>query len=186
MRRKKGGEWVYKRFRIDAHRPDLPRFCGLTTIFRVLHRVRFSQGHTPEHRLVEVPPTITSLHLLRALNPDLTPTQLLNLVAISAESDEPGQPPAEGSDALQQDEGDSMAYEEEAPRGPSIFRMPWSRGPRPGTEATARWPSPSAPPGSEGPYHRDVSEEGSDHTVVNGTDRTPSPGAEPRSNDDER
>lgn len=41
---------------------------------------RFNQRHTPNHRLVQVRPRLTSLHMLRAANPELSFDQLMSLV----------------------------------------------------------------------------------------------------------
>ena len=52
-------------------------------------RGRFNQNHTGEHAMREVAPAPTVMHFLTAAHPDLTPAQILDLVARQARS-EPG------------------------------------------------------------------------------------------------
>jgi hypothetical protein len=112
---------------------------------------RFNQRHRPEHRLEVARPRLTSLHMLRAANPDLSFDQLMRLLEISAarddegEGDGDGEGEEEGEEGEEGGEGVDAAAEGQEEADPEV-PMPRSRGPRPAAVPGAEWPSPSAPP----------------------------------------
>ncbi|KAL6781835.1 CGL103 [Auxenochlorella protothecoides x Auxenochlorella symbiontica] len=57
---------------------------------------RFNQSHEPGHTMEEVRPRSTWLHLLQGLNPDLSPGQLLGMLAL-AQGEEPEEATEDGT-----------------------------------------------------------------------------------------
>lgn len=123
---------------------------------------RFNQRHLPDHRLEMVLPTMTKLHFLKAIHPELDYDRLLSLIEMAWEQSDgerdndtaeqdvgvqggqsggrQGTATGEGEPLEQethgQDGGESM--EEDVPP------MMHQRGPRPSYDPQAEWPSPAA------------------------------------------
>ena len=71
--------------------------------------------HQPSHKMEEIRPRITSLHLLKAANPDLTMDQLLNYLNLSIERSESRQE-TDNSQAMEQEQQQLDELEEEPDR----------------------------------------------------------------------
>ncbi|KAL4524850.1 hypothetical protein Ndes2526B_g07038 [Nannochloris sp. 'desiccata'] len=126
---------------------------------------RFNQRHTPEHKMELCRPRLTSLHMLRAANPELSFDQLMYLLQVSGEREEEddqvdqGHQGGEGGQGeggenggegvgrenagARQQEGEDSEEEVEVEVENDI-PIPHGRGPRPIQDPSAQWPSPSS------------------------------------------
>lgn len=118
---------------------------------------RFNQRHGPEHTLELVSPTMTKLHILKAVHPELDFDRLLSLIEMAwqddgdqPEDDQPGSSgvPAQSEEMLTaQDPADAVTTEEGSEDGlGEVSQQPMmrARGPRPTFDPHAEWPSPAA------------------------------------------
>lgn len=132
---------------------------------------RFNQRHTPEHKMELCRPRLTSLHMLRAANPELTFDQLMYLLQVSAEREEEeeedndddqgdeggerggqaegGENDRDGADGDAENNADDQQQHgevetEERVEVENDIPMLHGRGPRPIQDPSAQWPSPSS------------------------------------------
>jgi hypothetical protein len=109
---------------------------------------RFNQQHRPEHSMELCRPRLTSLHMLRAANPELSFDQLMYLLQVSAEREE-NEEEEEEREFQEGEEGGGVSdgeqeQEEVVAEEENDIPMPHGRGPRPVHDSSAQWPSPSS------------------------------------------
>ncbi len=107
---------------------------------------RFNQQHNKKHEMELCRPRLTSLHMLRAANPELSFDQLMYLLQVSAEREnDEEEGGGGGGEEGGGDEGGSDSGEGEvAEEVDNEIPMPHGRGPRPVQDASTQWPSPSS------------------------------------------